>query len=82
MTRSKGSQPVDRVGDKSAFELFSEFDDICTHMLLDSLYLWFRSRKIQDMFSAFQVSSSVLDIVRRHIIERKDEKTALHEFIQ
>ena len=63
---------------RTPLELLSEFDDFCSYLLLDKLYLWFESRKIQDNFATFEVSQEVIhEIIKKHVVERKDEKSAL-----
>jgi len=68
---------------RTPLELLSEFDDFCSYLLLDKLYLWFESRKIQDNFASFEVSQEFIhEIIKKHVVERKDEKSALGALLE
>ncbi|KAF0480798.1 Histone-lysine N-methyltransferase SUV420H [Gigaspora margarita] len=70
-------------GDQMSLLTVQQFDDVLTDLLLDKIFLWFRTFKLNPSYRETNVSREILvDIVKRNVIQLNKLNDAVHELLQ
>ncbi|CAG8801183.1 9353_t:CDS:1, partial [Dentiscutata erythropus] len=69
-------------GDQMSLLTVQQFDDVLTDLLLDKIFLWFRTFKLNPSYRETNVSREILvDIVKRNVIQLNKLNDAVHELL-
>ncbi|CAO3691332.1 unnamed protein product [Rhizopus stolonifer] len=74
------SHETSQLGD---FKVLSKYDDLFSDIFLDNLFLWFNTIKMNKEHRKPRVrNTKILDIIRRHILERSKLTDAVNELLE
>ena len=65
------------------FADLSKYDDLCSDVFLDALYLWFKTSKMNtDHIRPRIPSNKVLDIIQRRVLQERNLNDAIVELLE